>query len=195
MYIKSSLLTLACDASSAAIKQWGGSAADITHIVFCSSTGSITMPALDTVLCRRLGLRGDIKRLNVENMGCLGGFKCLALANEFAIAKPDNIVLVVVCDIRSALVCAWAKWMEATCRLDRPVTTAGLTCVTDVGTSSPGTQGNQLTPHVDYTPVDRANVIASCLFRDSGGACIVAHPAAAAKAAPPLMLPGEEGPL
>ncbi len=103
-YIKPSLLELALNASNAVLKQWGGSVSDITHIVFCTMTGSITAPTLDTVLCRELGLRGDIKRVNIENMGCLGGFKSLSLANELAIAKADNIVLTVVCDIRSALV-------------------------------------------------------------------------------------------
>ena len=102
-------------------------------------TGTIHAPTLDTYLARELGLRLDIKRLNVESMGCLTGFRCLALASELAAARPGNTVLTVVCDIRSAL-------------------------------------GNQLTPHAPGAPVDRANVIASCLFRDSGGAAIVAAP-------------------
>ena len=100
-------------------------------------TGTIHAPTLDTYLARELGLRSDIKRLNVESMGCLTGFRCLALASELAAARLGNTVLTVVCDIRSAL-------------------------------------GNQLTAHAPGAPVDRANVIASCLFRDSGGAAIVA---------------------
>ena len=102
-------------------------------------TGTIHAPTLDTYLARELGLRSDIKRLNVESMGCLTGFRCLALASELAAARLGNTVLTVVCDIRSAL-------------------------------------GNQLTAHAPGAPVDRANVIASCLFRDSGGAAIVAAP-------------------
>ncbi len=45
----------------------------------------------------------------------------------------------------------------------------------------------------DYAPVDRANVIVTALFRDSGGAAIVCHPSAvntpAAPAAAPIMAP------
>ena len=102
-------------------------------------TGTIHAPTMDTYLARELGLRSDIRRLNVESMGCLTGFRCLALASELAAGRPGNTVLTVVCDIRSAL-------------------------------------GNQLTAHAAGAPVDRANVIASCLFRDSGGAAIVAVP-------------------
>ena len=117
-------------------------------------TGTIHAPTMDTYLARELGLRTDIRRLNVESMGCLTGFRCLALASELAAARPGNTVLTVVCDIRSAL-------------------------------------GNQLTAHAASAPVDRANVIASCLFRDSGGAAIVAVPQpqqqrAAPQAAPAL---------
>ncbi len=117
-------------------------------------TGTINAPTMDTYLARELGLRADIRRLNVESMGCLTGFRCLALASELAAARPGNTVLTVVCDIRSAL-------------------------------------GNQLTAHAAGAPVDRTNVIASCLFRDSGGAAIVAVPQqqqqrAAPQAAPAL---------
>ena len=113
-------------------------------------TGTIHAPTMDTYLARELGLRADIRRLNVESMGCLTGFRCLALASELAAARPGNTVLTVVCDIRSAL-------------------------------------GNQLTAHAAGAPVDRANVIASCLFRDSGGAAIVAMPQQ--QQAPPQAVP------
>ena len=115
-------------------------------------TGTIHAPTMDTYLARELDLRIDIRRLNVENMGCLTGFRCLALASELAAARPGNTVLTVVCDIRSAL-------------------------------------GNQLTAHAAGAPIDRANVIASCLFRDSGGAAIVAMPQQQRQQAPPQAAP------
>ena len=115
-------------------------------------TGTIHAPTMDTYLARELGLRANIRRLNVESMGCLTGFRCLTLASELAAARPGNTVLTVVCDIRSAL-------------------------------------GNQLTAHAAGAPVDRANVIASCLFRDSGGAAIVAVPQQQQQQAPPQAAP------
>jgi len=36
-------------------------------------------------------------------MGCLTGYRCLGLASDIARADPSHVVLVVVCDIRSAL--------------------------------------------------------------------------------------------
>lgn len=72
-------------------------------------------------------------------MGCQGGFRCLSMAQDLALGRSRNVVLLIVCDLRNAL-------------------------------------GNQLIFHEDYTPIDKSTVVASSLFRDSGGAAIIAHP-------------------
>ncbi|CAF1690957.1 unnamed protein product, partial [Adineta ricciae] len=43
------------------------------------------------------------KRLNVESMGCLTGFRLIGLCNDIALQNENNIILLIVSDIRSAL--------------------------------------------------------------------------------------------
>lgn len=107
-YVKASLKDMALRASREALEQWGGDRQSITHIVFGTMTGTIHAPTLDIEIAREesaggLGLQEGIKRLNVEGMGCLTGYRCLGLANDIARADPRNTVLLIVCDIRSAL--------------------------------------------------------------------------------------------
>lgn len=106
-YVKASLKDMALRATRETIEQWGGDKASITHIVFGTMTGTIHAPTLDIEIARSdaegLGLPVGIKRLNVEGMGCLTGYRCLGLANDIARADPRNVVLLIVCDIRSAL--------------------------------------------------------------------------------------------
>jgi alkylresorcinol/alkylpyrone synthase len=157
-YIKPSLRTLALTSAREALAQWGGEVKAITHIVFGTMTGSIHAPTMDAELAIELGLRTDIKRLNVEGMGCLTGYRCLGLANDIARADPQNLCLLIVCDIRSAL-------------------------------------GNQLPAHVPGSKIDKANVIVSALFRDSGAAAIVGSTAWANKSNIPPALAATGGPL
>jgi len=135
-HIKPKLFDMSLRATKQAIAEWGGNVETITHIVWGTMTGSIAAPTMDIRLAHELGLSPFIQRLSVESMGCLTGYRCLALAADIAKADPRHIVLVVVADVRSAL-------------------------------------GNQLSRHEPFSPVDRANVIASALFRDSAGAAIV----------------------
>lgn len=102
-YVKPALFDMATRSAKQAIAQWGGDVKTITHIVFGTMTGSIHAPTMDTQIALDLGLQTNIKRLNIEGMGCLTGYRCLGLASDIARADPANIVLTVVCDIRSAL--------------------------------------------------------------------------------------------
>lgn len=158
VYIKKSLRDLALRSSKEAIAQWGGDKSTITHIVFGTMTGSIHAPTMDVELARgddaeALGLQVGIKRLNVEGMGCMTGYRCLGLANDIARADPRNVVLLIVCDIRSALGNQLSEYNGAK---DRSKTDAR-----------------------EF----KANVIASALFRDSGAAAIIQHEATAKRAA------------
>lgn len=102
-YVKSSLKDMALRSATEALKNWGGDKAKLTHIVFGTMTGTIHAPTMDIEIAIALGLPSTIKRLNVEGMGCLTGYRALGLANDIARADPANLVLLVVCDIRSAL--------------------------------------------------------------------------------------------
>jgi len=102
-YVKSSLKDLALRSATDALKNWGGDKATLTHIVFGTMTGTIHAPTMDIEIAIALGLPSSIKRLNVEGMGCLTGYRALGLASDIARADPSHIVLLVVCDIRSAL--------------------------------------------------------------------------------------------
>lgn len=102
-YVKEGLRDMAVRATRDAIAQWGGDAKTITHIVFGTMTGTIHAPTMDSEIAIAVGLQTNIKRLNVEGMGCLTGYRCLGLASDIARADASNIVLVVVCDLRNAL--------------------------------------------------------------------------------------------
>ncbi|EGG17554.1 putative polyketide synthase [Cavenderia fasciculata] len=83
-----------------AIKEWGGSIQDITHIVSVSSTG-VVVPDINFVLIQRLGLNKDIERLSVNFMGCLAGLSSMRAAVPLASKHPKNRVLVVCTEICS----------------------------------------------------------------------------------------------
>jgi len=102
-YVKASLKDLALRSATDALANWGGDKSKLTHIVFGTMTGTIHAPTMDIEVAIKLGLPASIKRLNVEGMGCLTGYRALGLASDIARADPSHIVLLVVCDIRSAL--------------------------------------------------------------------------------------------
>ncbi|XXQ29638.1 Chalcone/stilbene synthase N-terminal domain-containing protein [Plasmodiophora brassicae] len=102
-HVKPKLLDLSVRASKDAIDKWGGDLGSITHMIWGTMTGSIQAPTVDVQVARQLGLSPAVKRLNVENMGCITGFRCLGLARDIAAADPRHVVLVVTADVRSAL--------------------------------------------------------------------------------------------
>jgi len=76
----------------------------ITHLVFGTMTNSVAAPSMDIHLALNLGLSPHVKRLNVESMGCLTGFRLIGLCKDLVLQNPRvNRVLLIVCDIRSAL--------------------------------------------------------------------------------------------
>jgi predicted naringenin-chalcone synthase len=102
-YVKSSLKDMARRSAIQALANWGGDKAKLTHIIFGTMTGTIHAPTMDIEIAIDLGLPTSIKRLNVEGMGCLTGYRALGLASDIARADASHLVLLIVCDIRSAL--------------------------------------------------------------------------------------------
>ncbi len=68
--------------------------ADITHLVLVTCTGFVS-PGPDVLLFERLGLRPDVRRLQVGFMGCHGAMNGLHTANAICRSEPQAVVLVV----------------------------------------------------------------------------------------------------
>jgi predicted naringenin-chalcone synthase len=60
-------------------------------------------PTIDQALTKRLGLNLDVKRTNIEGMGCLTGYRLLNLAGESTFARPKARILVVEAELRSLI--------------------------------------------------------------------------------------------
>ncbi|CAF0974715.1 unnamed protein product [Rotaria sordida] len=103
-YVKRTMLSMACQSARNAIDNSNGLKLDqITHIVFGTMTATISAPSMDIFIAKELGLNPTVKRLNVEAMGCLTGFRLVGLCRDIALQSESNIVLLIVSDIRSAL--------------------------------------------------------------------------------------------
>lgn len=118
-YVKPALVSLGKRAAEDAISRWGGKSSEISHLIFGTTTTAIYAPTLDIALANELGLSPNVKHLNVENMGCLTGFRAINQAAEIAQSGRNIKVLVVVCDVRSAI-CNQLKKHEDNTPVSRP---------------------------------------------------------------------------
>jgi alkylresorcinol/alkylpyrone synthase len=75
-----------------------GSAIDVVISVSC--TGYL-VPSLDVHLVERLGLRNDVVRIPITELGCSGGAAALALGHRLLAAQPEQRVLVVAVELPS----------------------------------------------------------------------------------------------
>ncbi|KAG9447294.1 hypothetical protein H6P81_013422 [Aristolochia fimbriata] len=86
------------EAASKAIKEWGRRKSEITHLVFCTTSG-VDMPGADYQLTKLLGLRPSVKRLMMYQQGCFAGGTVLRLAKDLAENNAGARVLVVCSEI------------------------------------------------------------------------------------------------
>ncbi|WVZ19880.1 hypothetical protein V8G54_007202 [Vigna mungo] len=85
-------------AASKALKEWGRPRSDITHLIFCSTSG-VDMPGADYQLVRLLGLEPSTKRFMLYHQGCFAGGTVLRLAKDLAENNVGARVLVVCSEI------------------------------------------------------------------------------------------------
>ncbi|GAU46457.1 hypothetical protein TSUD_402240 [Trifolium subterraneum] len=85
-------------AASKAIKEWGRSKSEITHLIFCSTSG-VDMPGADYQLIKLLNLNPTTKRFMLYHQGCFAGGTVLRLAKDLAENNIGARVLVVCSEI------------------------------------------------------------------------------------------------
>ncbi|KAF6148959.1 hypothetical protein GIB67_026704 [Kingdonia uniflora] len=77
-----------------AIKEWGQPKSNITHLIFCATSG-IDMPGADYQLTKLLGLGPFVKRLMMYQLGCFACGTVLHMAKDFAENNAGAQVLAV----------------------------------------------------------------------------------------------------
>nr|ABN79673.1 chalcone synthase [Rudbeckia hirta] len=89
---------LGIEAAVKAIKEWGKPKSQITHLIFCTTSG-VDMPGADYQLTKLLGLRPSVKRFMMYQQGCFAGGTVLRLAKDLAENNKGARVLVVCSEI------------------------------------------------------------------------------------------------
>ncbi|KAG8093342.1 hypothetical protein GUJ93_ZPchr0012g20776 [Zizania palustris] len=86
---------LGAAAATAALKEWGRPASDITHLIVGSTSGGSDMPGADYHLVRLLGLSPSVRRVALYHQGCFVGAAALRLAKDLAENNAGARVLAV----------------------------------------------------------------------------------------------------
>jgi predicted naringenin-chalcone synthase len=91
---------LALKASCRALQAAGLDGSDIDLIITVSCTGYL-VPSLDVHMAADLGLRPDVLRLPITELGCSAGAAAIAAAHRHLAAYPDDHVLAVAVEVPS----------------------------------------------------------------------------------------------
>jgi len=78
----------------------GIDAAEIDLVITVSCTG-IMIPSLDATLIDTLGMRRDVRRLPITELGCFGGAAAVARAHDYLRGHVDGHVLVISVELPS----------------------------------------------------------------------------------------------
>lgn len=87
-------------AARQALEHAGVAAADVDMIVTVSCTG-VMIPSVDAYLAPELGLRSNVRRLPITELGCAAGAAGLTRAWEYLRAYPHATVLLVAVELPS----------------------------------------------------------------------------------------------
>ena len=93
-------IRLGHEAAVAALDEAGIEPRDVDVVITVSCTGFM-IPSLDAHLINMLGMRSNVKRLPVTELGCAAGAAMLARASDFLRDTEDKTVLVVSVEIPS----------------------------------------------------------------------------------------------
>ncbi|CAL9090487.1 unnamed protein product [Musa textilis] len=93
---------LAKEAAAKAIKEWGRDKSEITHLLFCSTSG-IDMPGADYRLIKLLGLPLAVNRIMLYSQACHMGAQMLRIAKDIAENNRDARVLLVACEVNTII--------------------------------------------------------------------------------------------
>jgi predicted naringenin-chalcone synthase len=94
-------IKLGKDVLQKALNQSGWKAQDLDYIITVSCTG-IMIPSLDAYLINALGMKQNIVRLPVTEMGCVGGISGLIYAKNFLTANPNKKAAVIAVESPTA---------------------------------------------------------------------------------------------
>lgn len=73
---------------------------DIDFVVSVSCTG-FQIPSVDALLVDRLGLRRNVRRVPITELGCVGGAAALARAHDLLVGRPGARALVIAVELPS----------------------------------------------------------------------------------------------
>lgn len=98
---------MSVNACRKAIKEWGGSVDDITHVVSTTCTNSAN-PGFDHFVVKQLGIKSSVEKVLLHGVGCSGGLAAIRTASNLALGssfrKKAARILVIACEISSLLV-------------------------------------------------------------------------------------------
>jgi len=98
---KREVVPLAEKAIQKALNKAKWDAQDLDYIITVSCTG-IMIPSIDAYLINSMGMRQDIYRLPVTEMGCVAGVSGLIYAQQFLIANPNKRAAVIAVEAPTA---------------------------------------------------------------------------------------------
>ncbi|WP_292901914.1 type III polyketide synthase [Nonlabens sp.] len=98
---KREVVPLAQTAIEKALKKASWNAQDLDYIITVSCTG-IMIPSIDAYLINSMGMRQDIVRLPVTEMGCVAGISGLIYAENFLRANPNKKAAVLAIEAPTA---------------------------------------------------------------------------------------------
>lgn len=106
-YFQQEGVRLSVNACKKAIKEWGGSVDEITHVVSTTCTNSAN-PGYDYFVIKELGIKSNVEKILLHGVGCSGGLAAIRTASNLALGssfqrKPARI-LVLACEITTLLV-------------------------------------------------------------------------------------------
>nr|AYM53155.1 chalcone and stilbene synthase domain-containing protein [Pseudenhygromyxa salsuginis] len=93
---------IAIEAARAAIADWGGSVADISHVITTTTSGW-KEPGLACAIIDALGLGEHTAKAELNFNGCFCGATCLRMARDTILAGESKAVLVVAMESASTL--------------------------------------------------------------------------------------------